>query len=58
VIFLARKKGERYKCDECGLVVIVEDPCGCEDTCGLICCGEPMNPVEAGKTEASEKPEK
>jgi hypothetical protein len=44
--FLAKKKGEQYKCEECGLVVLVEDPCGC-DACELICCEEPMKPVKA-----------
>ncbi len=43
---LAKKKGEKYKCEECGLVVIVEDPCGCETT-ELVCCSEPMKPVKA-----------
>lgn len=35
------KKGERYKCEECGVLVAVEDECGCEP-CDLICCGVPM----------------
>lgn len=35
------KKGDKYKCEECGLVVIVEDPCCC-DVCGIVCCGEEM----------------
>ena len=44
-----KKKGERYKCDECGLVVLVEDVCGCED-CDVICCGAPMKQVKAEKS--------
>ena len=40
------KKGEKYKCEECGLVVVVEDPCGCE-TVELLCCSVPMKPVKA-----------
>ncbi len=36
-------KGPRMRCEECGLVVLVEDPCGC-DACDLICCGVPMRP--------------
>jgi hypothetical protein len=59
---LARKKGEAYKCDECGLVVIVENPCECDESCELLCCQEPMKPVKtAVKTsaqKASEKPKK
>jgi len=43
---LANKKGDKYKCEECGLIILVEDPCGCE-TCEIVCCGEPMKPVKA-----------
>jgi hypothetical protein len=43
---LANKKGDKYKCEECGLVILVEDPCGCE-TCEIVCCGEPMKSVKA-----------
>ncbi len=50
--YLAKKKGEKYKCEECGLVVIVDDACGCS-ACDLMCCGEPMKPV---KKEAKAKP--
>jgi hypothetical protein len=57
--FLVKKKGERYRCDECGLVVLVEDVCGCED-CDVICCGAPMKQVKAEKsapkTKAKPKP--
>jgi len=35
---MAAKKGTRYKCDDCGIVVMVEDECGCT-ACDLICCG-------------------
>ena len=52
---MARKKGEQYKCDECGLVVLVETPCECEDTCELICCEEPMKPVKAAAKSAAPK---
>jgi hypothetical protein len=48
VKFLAKKKGEKYKCEECGLVVLVEDPCGCEE-CDIVCCSAPMKPVKAEK---------
>jgi hypothetical protein len=59
VRFLAKKKGERYKCDECGIVVLVEDDCGCED-CDIVCCGAPMKQVKEGKpkTEVKPKPKK
>jgi hypothetical protein len=55
VQLLASKKGEKYKCDECGLVVVVEDPCGCESV-ELICCETPMKPVKAAKTKPKAKP--
>jgi hypothetical protein len=35
------KEGDLYGCEECGMVVCVEDPCGCID-CELICCDVPM----------------
>lgn len=43
------KKGTRYACDECGMVVGVVDPCGCADVCDLYCCGAPMKPVKSGR---------
>jgi len=53
--FLAKKKGEKYKCDECGLVVLVEDVCGCED-CDVVCCGAPMKQVKEEKPKAKPAP--
>lgn len=35
------KKGNKLVCEECGAVVVVEEPCTC-DSCGISCCGEPM----------------
>jgi hypothetical protein len=52
---LAKKKGEQYKGEGCGLVVIVEDPCGCEDACGLICCEAPMKQVKSSVKSAAFK---
>jgi len=55
VYFLA-KKGEKYKCENCGLIVVVEDPCGCE-TVELLCCSVPMKPVKAAaKAKPKAKP--
>ncbi len=51
---MAKNKGEKYQCDECGLVVLVEDPCGCTNEC-LICCDEPMKPVKAAKETVKPK---
>ena len=53
--FLAKKKGERYKCENCGLVVLVEDVCGCND-CDIVCCAAPMKKVEETKPKAKPKP--
>ncbi len=52
--FLAKKKGEKYKCEDCGLVVIVEDPCACEP-CDIVCCSAPMKPVKIEKAKAKPK---
>jgi hypothetical protein len=51
---LAKKKGEKYKCEECGLVVLVEDPCACEP-CDIVCCNVPMKPVKEKKAKAKPK---
>ena len=39
------KKGDVYKCGVCGLVVTVDETCGCVDTCDIICCEKQMNPA-------------
>jgi len=38
---MVAKKGEKYKCEECGLVVIVDEDCGCA-VCDIVCCDVPM----------------
>jgi len=43
---MAMKKGSKYRCDECGLVVVVDDPCGCV-ACELVCCGVAMKKTDA-----------
>jgi hypothetical protein len=42
----ARKtaKGDSYECEVCGLVVTVDETCGCVDVCDIICCSKPMKP--------------
>ncbi len=52
---MAKKKGEKYKCDECGMVIVVEDACGCED-CDVVCCGAPMKQVKQEKIKPKSKP--
>ena len=36
------KKGTKYSCSVCGMVVSVDTVCGCIDACDLICCTKPM----------------
>lgn len=41
----AKKKvasGDSYACETCGLVVSVDEVCGCIDFCDIVCCGKPM----------------
>jgi hypothetical protein len=57
---MAKKKGEKYTCEECGMMVIVEDVYGCEE-CDITCCDVPMVPVKAKKKAvkaAAKKPSK
>jgi hypothetical protein len=44
------KMGTKYHCNECGLVVVVDEVCGCE-FCDLICYGAPMKEAKM-KTNA------
>jgi len=36
------KTGDQYKCSVCGLVVSVDETCGCVKTCDILCCGTQM----------------
>jgi len=36
------KKGEKYKCKTCGIVVSVDEGCGCTVS-HLVCCEKPMS---------------
>ena len=40
------KRGEKYKCAECGLMIVVEAPCRCEAV-EFLCCKAHMKPVKA-----------
>ncbi len=52
------RKGEKYECPECGVIVAVEDPCACAP-CDLICCGVPMKEVKPkAKAKAKAKAKK
>jgi hypothetical protein len=36
------KAKKRYSCNVCGLIVSVDNICGCVEECDIICCGEEM----------------
>jgi len=36
------KKNDKLVCEKCGLVVSVDNICGCVDACDLLCCGKEM----------------
>ena len=38
----AMKKGTKYSCKVCGLVVAVDTACGCTEACDIFCCEKPM----------------
>lgn len=42
-------RGDLYTCEECGLIVTVDEMCDCVDVCDIICCGEPMKFKKARK---------
>jgi hypothetical protein len=35
-------RGGQYSCEVCGLVVSVDEVCGCAEAHNIICCGEEM----------------
>lgn len=35
------KKGAKYVCDACGMIVTVDEACSC-DPCAISCCGQDM----------------
>ncbi len=37
-----QKNKKKLYCEVCGLVVTVDEECGCVDTCDLICCGKQL----------------
>jgi hypothetical protein len=55
VELMAKKKGEKYACPECGLVIVIEDDgCECQE-CDVVCCTVPMELVEKPKKAAAKK---
>jgi hypothetical protein len=54
------KAGDVLSCEVCGLVVVVDEECGCA-MAEIICCEEPMmnkGPVAPKKASAAAKPKK
>ena len=45
-------KGDLYECRDCGLIAMIEEPCGCQ-TINLICCGNRMR--YSGRKRATKK---
>jgi hypothetical protein len=45
-------KGDSYACESCGLVVTVDEACGCVDVCEIMCCEMPMKKTRKVKTAA------
>lgn len=43
------RKGDQYACGVCGLVVTVDNKCGCTGTCEIMCCDKPMVKVKKNK---------
>jgi hypothetical protein len=46
------KKGDSYGCESCGLVVTVDEACGCVNVCEIVCCDMPMKKTRKAKTTA------
>ena len=40
---LAKNKGKKFECEECGAVVVYDSDCSCA-VCDVVCCGVPMKP--------------
>jgi hypothetical protein len=45
------KKGDVFSCDACGLIVTVDESCGC-GTVDLVCCDVPMDKGKAAAAKA------
>ncbi|MCS7150787.1 MAG: hypothetical protein NZ928_00150 [Endomicrobia bacterium] len=39
-----KQEKPKYVCEKCGLIISVDEVCGCVDACDIICCGEQMKP--------------
>lgn len=46
------RKGESYSCQSCGLVVSVDEDCGCVEACEIMCCDMPMKRTRRSSASA------
>jgi hypothetical protein len=53
MVMAKAKKGEYLNCKVCGLVVVVDETCGCAAT-EILCCNKPM--AKGKKPVAKKKP--
>lgn len=37
------KPGDKLTCSVCGLMITIDEACGCVDMCDIICCGKQMD---------------
>ena len=51
------KTADRYVCDECGMIISVDEPCGCE-TCEIVCCDVPMVKAPGTAKKSGRAPKK
>jgi hypothetical protein len=53
-IMAKAKKGDYMSCNECGLVLVVDEACGCAEA-DVICCDAPMKKGKAAAAKIKTK---
>ncbi len=48
-------RGDAYTCEVCGIVVHVDEICGCVDVCDIVCCGVPMKEKKPARAKVAAK---
>ncbi len=48
------KQGDSLSCSACGLIVVVDEVCGCEETV-VVCCDQPMVKGKLAASKARKK---
>ncbi len=38
----SNKQKKKMYCEKCGLIVTIDNVCGCVEECDLICCGQQL----------------